>query len=413
MAGFLIPTAVRSHVAFHNALQTGQVLVKLRSTFAFVLAAAAIAGPALAQAPDSVLAISQGGVNILRVNEDGGLVVRGTAGVGGIPAEGSGVRMMWFPGSYAFRAGQVTGTQWNLANVGAGSVAFGTDNVASGANSFAAGMEAEATGERSVSFSGTASGEGSLAVGSGSTAGGDESVAVGVSATSTGMGSTAIGPSIASGTLATSIGFGSVASGDNSVAIGWGATTAARAGSVVISTGPSTVASTADNQFVVGASGGTIIYTSSDLTSGVELTPGAGSGSTVSDRNRKMNFAQLDGEQVLIGLRNVPVTTWSYVAQGESIRHAGPMAQDFYAAFGLGENDVTISTVDMDGITLAAVKALEARSDAQLTRIGELEQQVSSLSADRDLLLDRLQALEARQAQLEAVLGSTDGSVVR
>lgn len=119
-----------------------------------------------------------------------------------------------------------------------------------------------------------------------------------------------------------------------------------------------------------------------------------------------MNFALLDGESVLLGLRNVPVTTWNYIAQGESVRHAGAMAQDFYAAFGLGESDQLISTVDMDGITLAAVKALEARSEAQLNRIGELEEQVSTLASDREALLDRLQLLEESQAQLERLLGA-------
>lgn len=36
--------------------------------------------------------------------------------------------------------------------------------------------------------------------------------------------------------------------------------------------------------------------------------------------------------------------------------HVGSMAQDFYAAFKLGNDEKGISTIDADGIVLAAVK---------------------------------------------------------
>jgi hypothetical protein len=44
--------------------------------------------------------------------------------------------------------------------------------------------------------------------------------------------------------------------------------------------------------------------------------------------------------------------------QEESIRHMGPMAQDFHAAFGLGEDERRISIVDSDGVALAAIQGL-------------------------------------------------------
>ena len=37
------------------------------------------------------------------------------------------------------------------------------------------------------------------------------------------------------------------------------------------------------------------------------------------------------------------------------------MAQDFFAAFGLGASDKTISTVDSQGVALLAIQALEQR----------------------------------------------------
>ena len=75
---------------------------------------------------DSVFAVSTGGVNLLRLNNDAAFVVRGTAGSGILPATGAGVRMMWFPNLYAFRAGQVSSfgaAYWDLSSIGAGSTA--------------------------------------------------------------------------------------------------------------------------------------------------------------------------------------------------------------------------------------------------------------------------------------------------
>ena len=56
------------------------------------------------------------------------------------------------------------------------------------------------------------------------------------------------------------------------------------------------------------------------------------------------------------------VREWSYKAQDASIRHMGPTAQDFHAAFGLGEDPLRIGTMDADGVALAGVKALESRT---------------------------------------------------
>ena len=52
------------------------------------------------------------------------------------------------------------------------------------------------------------------------------------------------------------------------------------------------------------------------------------------------------------------IATWNWKSQDAGIRHMGPMAQDFYAAFGLGETDKGISTVDGQGVALAAIQGL-------------------------------------------------------
>ena len=49
---------------------------------------------------------------------------------------------------------------------------------------------------------------------------------------------------------------------------------------------------------------------------------------------------------------------WNHTAQDPSIGHMGPIARDFYGAFGLGEDDKHIATVDADGVALAAIQRL-------------------------------------------------------
>ena len=112
---------------------------------------------------------------------------------------------------------------------------------------------------------------------------------------------------------------------------------------------------------------------SNTIKQSTELVPppttadGAGSGSwaAMSDRNVKSEFRAVDADELLSKLATIPMTTWRYNAQDPSIRHIGPMAQDFYAAFGVGEDDKHITTIDADGVALAAVQAL-ARQVAEL-----------------------------------------------
>ena len=91
---------------------------------------------------------------------------------------------------------------------------------------------------------------------------------------------------------------------------------------------------------------------------GAVLYPGNSAWSPLSDRALKANVTAVDTGQLLARLAGVPVTTWNYTTQDPAIRHIGPMAQDFYAAFGLGEDERHISTVDADGVALAAIQGL-------------------------------------------------------
>jgi hypothetical protein len=93
----------------------------------------------------------------------------------------------------------------------------------------------------------------------------------------------------------------------------------------------------------------------------------------------KENFVAVDGEDVLARLRNVPISIWNYKSQNANVRHIGPMAQDFAAAFRVGDDDKHISTVDPDGVALAGLKALDDRTVAQESRIHALERENAEL----------------------------------
>jgi hypothetical protein len=155
-----------------------------------------------------------------------------------------------------------------------------------------------------------------------------------------------------------------VASGQNSFAAGRQAK-ALHSGSFVWSdyNSADSLYSTADNQFVARASGGVKFYSNHSKTSGVWLLPGAGAWVTWSDSTFKENIRPVDGDDILDKISELDITRWNYESQDASIEHIGPMAQDFHRLFGVGDNNTTISTIDPDGISLAAIKALIEKND--------------------------------------------------
>ena len=81
----------------------------------------------------------------------------------------------------------------------------------------------------------------------------------------------------------------------------------------------------------------------------------------MSDRNLKRDIEPVDEQGVLESVARIPVSTWSYKNDDPSVRHLGPMAQDFHAAFGLGSTDRAYDPIDAHGVELAAIKALYER----------------------------------------------------
>ena len=106
-----------------------------------------------------------------------------------------------------------------------------------------------------------------------------------------------------------------------------------------------------------------------------------------SDRNIKENFEAVDCNEILAKVSELPVTTWNYKHDEDEVRHIGPVAQDFRAAFGLGHDDVSITTLDTDGVALASIKALNKKLEEKEATIAELRGQLDENNR-------RLQALE-------------------
>ncbi len=327
---------------------------------------------------------------------------------------GAGTRMQFIPGYSVFRAGTVDGTQWDQANLGVFSTAFGYNTTASGTFSFAAGVETVAEGDLAfalgydakasgaVSFAQgyqtVASGDGAVAFGSNTVAAGASSLASGVYSNAGGFGATALGyrttasghgatalgnSSQATGLGATAAGIQTIASGRSAAAFGHGTVarsfgeTAAGTYNVDVTPSSATAWNAADRLFVVGngqsasaRSDAFVVFKNGNATIRGTLTQG-------SDRSRKTDILLSDTKAILTLVGELPIYTWKY--QGEDATHLGPMSQDFFAAFALGATDTGIASVDADGVALAAIQELKKQSDAKDARLASLEARLAEL----------------------------------
>jgi len=322
----------------------------------------------------------------LQVGGTDGALFTGNYGSGTLPATGAGTRMMWYPSKVAFRVGYVDGTQWDDANIGDYSMAMGYGTIASNLYS--------------------------IAMGAASTASGHASTAMGRSADATGTGSVALGDyTEASGSASTALGRSTIASGGYSSAMGAYINTSGT-GSFAIGDYSTTSAPTFtnDNHFYARFANGYALYTSSNLSSGVRLIAGANSWSIISDSTKKENFKNIDGEEFLNKISQFKLTSWNYKGQDPTqYRHYGPMAQDFYAAFGndgIGTigNDTTIASANFDGINFIAIQALEKRT----TQLNEKINEISDLKKDNQQLKEEMFLLKSKIEKLESLFSKVE-----
>jgi trimeric autotransporter adhesin len=127
-----------------------------------------------------------------------------------------------------------------------------------------------------------------------------------------------------------------------------------------------------------------------------------------SDKTKKENFQPVDGEEVLGKIRGFELTSWNFIGHDpKEFRHYGPMAQDFFAAFGhdgIGQvgSETTINSGDLAGILMIAVQTLEKRTaelkqkEAQLVVLESKVEDLKAKHAYFETVAARLEALELR-----------------
>lgn len=121
----------------------------------------------------------------------------------------------------------------------------------------------------------------------------------------------------------------------------------------------------------------------------------AGTLSELSDRESKSDITVVDTDAVLDKLLTLPIATWTRKTDDSGVRHMGPMAQDFAAAFGLGSDNRMVATLDLAGVSMASIQAL-------YRQVQEREAEISALRQENESLAKRLARLEAIVLGFEA-----------
>lgn len=207
-------------------------------------------------------------------------------------------------------------------------------------------------------------------------------------------------PNIASGDWSTVPGgFENIAGGNYSFAAGRGARVAEEHHGTILfadSTGVD-FHSAAPNEFAVRARGGFRFVTSTDskgaANGGPMLAPGDDSWATMSRRDAKENFADVNSAEILEKVSAMDIQRWNYKHMPDNVQHIGPTAEEFHEAFGLnGEFSGRITTQDLDGIALSAIQGLNERLMKYESLIGKQQVTIDALQQElaalRALVID-------------------------
>ena len=293
------------------------------------------------------------------------------------------------------------GTSTNAPNVIGGSSVNSASDTVVGATIAGGGGDYSPDGTANANkvtadFGTVGGGEGNTASGDDATvSGGEFNIASGFDATVCGgAGNTASDDdatvcggidNTASGNDATVCGGGNnIASGDSSFAAGSFAQAKHNGSFVWADASDFAFSSTTANQFRVRATGGVAFVTAIDgsgnFTAGVHLLAGDTAWSSISDKNAKKNFQLVDGEAILDKLTTIPVEKWNYKWEADTnTPHIGPMAQDFKGAFYPGRDDKSITTLEFDGVELAAIQGLNQKLEETRAENAELKHRLEML----------------------------------
>lgn len=338
----------------------------------------------------------------MRVDSAGGLVTITELGIGLHPATGPGYRMMWIPFHAAFRAGSTddggAGAYWDYSNTGFYSWAGGNRTIAKGLASFAMGEDLNVTGNYGTALGSdlTVSGQFGFAAGFNGSCTASYCHAVGYRPNATGIASIALG-------------YFPTANGNYSTAIGYRASTNGFDGAVVIGAGNPSITSDsvralAANEFLVRAPGGIRLRSNVGMGNGCNIGASGTNWVCTSSRRVKENFEPVDGEALLERIRGLPLNTWTLIDDPARTRHIGPFAEDFHAAFGVGDDPGAIGHQDIDGVNFAGVQALERRTRVQAEEIAALRAENAALRGDVEQVRRDNAALAERLRVIEAAL---------
>jgi hypothetical protein len=342
-------------------------------------------------------------VNRFLFDPSGAIISNGIPGEGILPAYGEGARFMWYPGKAALRAGKLETDKahfWSEDSIGLASVAIGNNNTAAGSHAISFGSSNSSKGESSfgIGQNNKSYGLRSVCIGHGNEAGAEGTMALGRFNQLEGRFSIGIGTTTSSATGTYSILLGTDVRSNHSGCLIMGD----RSGAATLST-------SASNQFSAKFSGGFLLYSSAILSTGVSLAPNSNAWSIISDSARKEKFLPANGEELLTKLRPLKMGSWNY--KGIPQRHYGPMAQEFFAAYGKDQfgiigNDTTINQADMEGVMMILIHALESRTSTQQDEINRLRQTNTAL-------LNRISATEEQLKKLDlllALMKNNDGT---
>jgi hypothetical protein len=304
-----------------------------------------------------------------------------------------------------------------MADGDASTIGGGTSNTAGGTRATIGGGFSNVA---SASESAVGGGSTNTANGSGCTVAGGFNNTASVFLATVGGGGTNIassnGSTVAGGFNNTASGFGSavpggqlnVAAGQFSFAAGRRAKANHNGAFVWGDSTDANVSSFATNTFTARATNGFIFFTNSGLTSGAAMGAGAGAWTSLSDRNRKRDIRPIDAQDILAKVVTLPITSWSYDSQDSSVRHIGPMAQDFNPAFGIGEFENGITTIDADGVALAAIQGLHHTLTEEVSRLRNTTTAQATELADLKSQLDELRTLLESRHPIERNNASTE-----
>ena len=382
---------------------------EIRGLALTILAAAAlvIGVQQSAEAQSAVLIRARSGSPLgdrFRVDSSGAFVAYGfmrdvgntTGCAAQIPASGAGTRFMWHPCRGAVRFGRVptAQTNWDDSNMDDFTFAGGNQVVADDYGAFAYGDQVTVSSTVGVGF------------GPGVTVSGTAGFSAGASNVCSGFACTAIGYTVrAGGQGSVALGYRTTANNDYAVALGYRASNNTHTGTMVMGDESTTdsVRNQADNEFRIRYNGGIRLRVSTAANGntpgaggnvGCDLTVAVPSWTCASSRTLKENFGEVNGEDILARLRDVPITTWTMRGAKDPVKHLGPVAEDFYDAFELGLGNTTIGMGDIDGVTFAAAQALEKRTTALKAEITARDEKISSLEQKAAMLEERLATLE-------------------